>query len=280
MRATQTKGTPAEMPGNSQGGDVIEHPSKETAPKPIYAPTPMRAFTDERLSERHLRTLGVIAAHDRLGANGIGCWASHARLAEMIGCDYSRLSQNIRELAEWGYLLRDRHPRKRRMKVYRVLYTEEDAAVMKGVRNADSLPDGKVPSECGADDSLPDGKENAPIVCHENSESPGIRGSQPRNIFPEGVNTSRRNDEIYTPEGARASHAPRSRPDEELVGERLRVLENGMAEGAFIKDRERVLNWLLEVEEGYAGTELDRLSYWAQRLAIDLETYEQGASHA
>ncbi|WP_416896321.1 MAG: hypothetical protein ACMVY4_12325 [Minwuia sp.] len=249
-------------------GEVIEHPKKDAAPKPVYAPIPMRACVDSRLSARHYRTLAVIAAHDRLGANGAGCWASHKRLAEMIGCNYSRLSENIRQLAEWGYLLKDKHPVNPRMRVYRVVYTADDAAVMKG----NGLPDGKAPR---ADDSLPKGDDDAGIVCQKISETPGFRGTQRVNIFRETGNTSRRNDGIDTPEGARASRTPRNRHDEEFVGERLRVLEKGMAEGAFVKDSEKVLDWLLEVEEGYAGTDLDRLSYWAQRLYTDLETYEQ-----
>jgi DNA-binding MarR family transcriptional regulator len=129
--------------------------------RPTYAPLPARAMVDRRLAERHLRTLAVVAAHDRLGKNGVDCWASHKRLATMIGCEYSRLSANLRDLGEWGYIEQSAHPLNKRLRVYRVLYTPEAHAVMKGVAASDSLPNGKV----SARDSLPTGQKRPPIVC-------------------------------------------------------------------------------------------------------------------
>jgi DNA-binding MarR family transcriptional regulator len=143
---------------NTGGGRM----SKASDDKPIFAPLPARAMVDMRLTERHLRTLAVVAAHDRFSKNGVGCWASHERLAAMIGCDYSRLSTNLRELGEWGYIEKSPHPLNKRLRVYRVIYSASDGEVMKSVAAkvpADKVPNTTLPSGnvCRAD-SLPDGK--------------------------------------------------------------------------------------------------------------------------
>lgn len=95
----------------------------------IFAPIPARALVDPRLKGRHLhlQILGLIAAHDRFGANGVGCYAGHNRLAALAGCDYTRLSATVRDLGEWGYLEASPHPLNKRLRVYRVIYDEEDS---------------------------------------------------------------------------------------------------------------------------------------------------------
>ena len=130
--------------------------------KESFTPIPTRAMTDRRLAERHWRTLAVVAAHDRLGKNGVGCWASHRRLATLVGCDYARLSSNLTDLASWGYIERSVHPLNKRLRVYKVLYTPEDAAVMKGIGSGNSSPDGKQSSS----DSLRNGK----VSSHQKGE--------------------------------------------------------------------------------------------------------------
>ena len=52
-----------------------------------FAPLPLRALRDQRLGGLHLRTLGIIAAFDRLGKNGSGCWASQNTIAKIAGVE-------------------------------------------------------------------------------------------------------------------------------------------------------------------------------------------------
>lgn len=171
--------------------------------KPTYAPVPARAMKDGQLTEHHLRTLMVIAAHDRLGKNGIGCWASHERLASMVGCAYNRLSMNIRHLAELGYIERVQHPLNKRLRVYRVIYTEDDAATMKVIKKSvqESSPDSEeYPSRDGevlTDDSSPSGEGDG----HDSSPTHGELPNENKvdslvNIFSEtgnrlGINLKR-----------------------------------------------------------------------------------------
>lgn len=135
--------------------------------KPGFAPLPARAIGDPRLSALHLRALGAIAMHDRLGRNRQGCWAGNKRLAEMIGCDYTRLSAALTNLATWGYIEREPHPLNKRMRVFRVLYTDDDWRMMKGAEADKGLPDGKELDRQNAADSLPNGKDEAAIVCRD-----------------------------------------------------------------------------------------------------------------
>lgn len=185
------------------------------AERPVYAPLPARAMVDMRLSERHLRTLAVVAAHDRLGKNGIGCWASHKRLAEMVGCHYTRISHNLKELGEMGYIERVEHPLNKRLRVYRVLYTDVDAKAMKAtaklIANDGSCPDGQVSDDpIVAQSGKPDpdivarlDNSGADIVAHHNQEATGSVQEPPVNIFPEGGNISRETLEIDSAEAAR-----------------------------------------------------------------------------
>lgn len=211
--------------------------------KPNYAPVPLRAIRDTRLSERHLRTLMVIAAHDRLGRNGIGCFASHARLKQLIGCDYSRLSTNLTELGEYGYVERVQHPLNKRLRVYRVLYTTADKETLKGDRsgapNTDSLP-----------------TRNAEPA--ENCGKPDV------NIFRETGNISRRNEQIDTPEGASLCSDVRS-ADEEL-GMYLRKVERALKSGI------RLENWSEVISNAIIGRKFDDpLLHWGKRLANEID---------
>jgi DNA-binding MarR family transcriptional regulator len=121
--------------------------SKRTA---VFAPLPLRAVSDARLSALELRVLAQIAYHDRLSGprgQGRGCVASNVTLAEAVGCDYTRLSSAITSLVELGYIIRQQGQTDRRQRIYRVVHD-----------GADSLPNGKV---SGSASSLPDGKGSA-----------------------------------------------------------------------------------------------------------------------
>jgi DNA-binding MarR family transcriptional regulator len=97
--------------------------------KPIFAAIPARAMGDERLSALDLRVLMAIAIHDRLTANGTGCFAGNGRLASLVGCHLKSLSRSLRSLAEAGYITGRDNPLNRR--------TREDNA-----------PDGAVRLNC------------------------------------------------------------------------------------------------------------------------------------
>lgn len=98
--------------------------------KPVYAPIPARAIGDEKLSALDFRVLAALAAHDRLGANGIGCYASHPRLAALVRCHEKSLSRSLATLAGADdrprYIEAGRHPLNARLRVYKVIYTAFD----------------------------------------------------------------------------------------------------------------------------------------------------------
>lgn len=106
--------------------------------KPIFAAVPLRALADQSLSGLDLRTLMAVAAHDRLGANGRGCYAGQARLALMVRSDKTRMSKSLTRLVALGYVSLDRQSDKRRL-ILRVLYTEGDAAAMTPAAARDSF---------------------------------------------------------------------------------------------------------------------------------------------
>lgn len=84
-----------------------------------FAPLPMRALSDPRLTATHFRGLGAIAYRDRLGG---GCFASSDELAELAGVNMTNLVTAISELVAWGYVSKQPSPKDKRKRVYRVLY--------------------------------------------------------------------------------------------------------------------------------------------------------------
>ena len=78
--------------------------SRPNSKQQRFAPVPLRALCDPRLGRLHLCTLGIVAAFDRLGKNGSGCWASQNTIAEKAGVDKTRLSHSLRDLREYGYI--------------------------------------------------------------------------------------------------------------------------------------------------------------------------------
>ena len=97
-----------------------------TTNKQRFAAIPLRALLDQRLTGHHLRLLGTVAAHDRLGKNGNGCWASQDRLAALLGCSKSTLSKRLSALRDYGYITSEHNPQKRWFRVHRVIYNADD----------------------------------------------------------------------------------------------------------------------------------------------------------
>jgi hypothetical protein len=100
--------------------------------RPTYAPIPARAFGDDRLSGTDLRLLAAIAAHDRFGKNGAGCFASQRRLASLVNAHEKAVARSAGRLFEFGYLTVEKNPMNGRLVVYRVIYNEEDSHAMRG----------------------------------------------------------------------------------------------------------------------------------------------------
>jgi len=171
------------------------------APKLHFAPVPARAFGDEKLTKLHLRVLGVIAMHDRMSGNrnkGQGCLAGNVRLAAMCGCNLTNLSTALTELSE--YIEREPHPLNKKLRVYRVLYNDEDEAFIKRARAENALPVGK--SSASPDDlptgkrsssnALPHGKrsaedalpESGTIVCPTEKKEMQDQGDEPLQYIP------------------------------------------------------------------------------------------------
>jgi hypothetical protein len=94
--------------------------------KPRFAPIPARAILDPRLKGRHWKVLSLIAVHDQLNKNGLGCTASHRRLADLARMDQADLSNLLAELRTYGYLNSNIDQKDRRRRVTRVIYNEED----------------------------------------------------------------------------------------------------------------------------------------------------------
>ncbi len=133
--------------------------------KITFAAIPARAVGDPRLKGLHLKVLGAVALHDRLSGarkNGQGCWAGNKRLAELIGCNYSRLSVALTDLATWGYIDRRANPMNKTRRILFIVYDERDDAFVKANRDDNPLPTGK---QSAADNSLPTGEEDAETVC-------------------------------------------------------------------------------------------------------------------
>ena len=72
--------------------------------KPIYSPVPARAMGDLTLSAADLRVLMAVASHDRFGSNGVGCYASHARLASILSLHEKTVARSLGRLRERGYI--------------------------------------------------------------------------------------------------------------------------------------------------------------------------------
>ena len=116
--------------------------------KPQFAPIPLRAMSDSRLTAECWRVLAVVAAHDRLGKNGTGCYASHERLARMARCHTKALSRTLKKLAKCGYLEVAVNQNDRRRSVYFLVYNEGDHELMERENGSDSATEkaAKIPS--------------------------------------------------------------------------------------------------------------------------------------
>jgi hypothetical protein len=104
---------------------------------PCYGAIPFRALRDRELAGVPLALLGIIAAHDRFGRNGQGCWASHKRLAELVGCRREAVTLALGILLERGYVSMAVDEQDARRRVYSVVYDNEaDSEAFQGRRGS------------------------------------------------------------------------------------------------------------------------------------------------
>ncbi|MER9968134.1 helix-turn-helix domain-containing protein [Mesorhizobium sp. M0060] len=200
-----------------------------TARKPIYSPTPARVIGDKTLTGEDLRVLMALAAHDRLGANGIGCYASHPRLAALVGCHIKSLSRSLSTLATKGYITAAPHPLNGRLRVYRVVYTEFDATYLKaGIGSKPVTYSESIGSKPVA--------ENGPIGNKDFEKSVDYQEDTGVNILGETYNRSRETVLIHPIETASPTQEPWKRGKERAsstsVGAMLAMVERGFKAGA------------------------------------------------
>lgn len=160
--------------------------------KLCFGAIPFRAFGDERLHAAHFRLLGVIATHDRFNANGQGCRAGNARLAELTGSNYSALSRTLKQLADWGYIEGYVNPLNKRLRVYVVLYTVEDFATFKSEDNASlgQISPNEVVTEDGEIVCTGANNADSTVCTHANDPPPIVctEANQPANNHLNSLN--------------------------------------------------------------------------------------------
>lgn len=109
--------------------------------KELFAPLPIRAVCDARLSARHLRVLAAVCYHDRFGRNGQGCWAGRKRLAAETGITSTHVSDMLSDLRRFGYVTSERHPMNQRTTVHRVIYDDSDRSPIRDPLQTAETPD-------------------------------------------------------------------------------------------------------------------------------------------
>lgn len=205
--------------------------------RPTYAPIPARALADTRLSGTDLRLLAAIAAHDRFGRNGTGCFASQRRLAALIGAHEKAVARSAGRLVEFGYVTSERSPTNGRLVIYRVIYTDDDGAAMRGDGRSFTKPAGLklapepgIGSKSATDSPPPEPVENCaedaeigsksatdcrPIGNSQKNKTEPIQCVARPNIFPEREN---RLGEARLGNGENAERPPGNAPPAREAG--------------------------------------------------------------
>ncbi|TIP74851.1 MAG: helix-turn-helix domain-containing protein [Mesorhizobium sp.] len=217
-------------------------------PKPIYAPIPARAMGDKTLTGEDLRVLMALAAHDRLGANGIGCYASHPRLAALVGCHIKSLSRSLSTLAGKQYITAGPHPLNGRLRVYRVIYSEFDGLYLKAGIGSNAVTN---PASIGSNPVA----ENGPIGNKDFEKAVDYQEDTGVNILGETYNRSRETVLIHPVETASSTEAPwkqgMERVNSTSVGALLAMVERSFKAGAQITNLRKWHEWL----DGLVGAE-------------------------
>ncbi|MFK0688172.1 helix-turn-helix domain-containing protein [Mesorhizobium sp. IMUNJ 23033] len=243
-------------------------------PKPIYAPTPARAIGDKNLTSEELRILMALAVHDRLNGNGMGCYASHARLAALVGCHEKSLSRSLSALAGRGYISASRHPLNARLRVYRVIYTEFDAAYLKSIGSKPATNAGPFQQVGGvgignklvAEMALIGNKPNPETKQNQYDDSVNILGETI--IYPAEAGNISRESAPFGAQGAQEGAPGKS------VGAILAMIERAMKEPGRTSFPDWWQAWLEDIVAGsleYGSPDYGRAFRLAEELGARLD---------
>lgn len=246
--------------------------SKRPEVKPIFSAIPARAMRDERLSALDLRVLMAVAAHDRFGANGIGCYASHTRLAELVGCHIKSLSRSLSTLATCGYLEGSLHPLNKKTRVYRVVYTEDDALLMKSITgrkgNSPATNSGQLGNSPATENPRIGNQsaQNAATIGNHSDEKPiSDQEDGEGNIFCEAVNKSSKADQIHS--GEPAPHRKWQLSDPEILARFNRIIKDNNPDTYVLQEMVPV------IEEIREQAEASSQEYgWSERLLVEIHS--------
>ncbi|RWG47686.1 MAG: helix-turn-helix domain-containing protein [Mesorhizobium sp.] len=237
---------------------------------PVFSPDPARLIADQNLTALDIRVLMAIAVHDRFSKNGIGCTASHTRLASLVGCHLKSLSRSIRTLAERGYIGGRANPLNPKSRCYYVVYNDMDEAILKSVKgNQPVTYTGNEPvtnqAPTGNQFATPQVTNSFHIGNQLQKNAQSIQGDAGYNIFSETVRDLVETREIDPAEAASPAVPPSDKGNERAnsvsIGAMLAMIERGKKAGQ-IKNLKQWFDWL-DGLVGDRGT-LDQLdaNYW------------------
>jgi hypothetical protein len=184
----------------------------------------------------------ALAAHDRLGANGIGCYASHPRLAALVGCHIKSLSRSLSTLVGKQYITAGPHPLNGRLRVYRVIYSEFDGLYLKaGIGSSPVTNSASIGNNPVAENGAIGYKVFEKTI--EYQEDAGV------NILGETYNTSRETVLIHPVETASSTQEPwkkrgKERVNATSVGALLAMVERSFKAGAKTTNLQQWHQWL------------------------------------
>jgi len=170
---------------------------------------PARMMGDVNLSALDIRVLMAIAAHDQLGGNGTGCFASHSTLAALVDCHLKSLSRSLSALAQAGYVEARPNPLNKKTRIYSVIYSDEDAGYMQSAKAKKGNKAATYDADLGnkaATEGVETGNRSVPkhaeIGNHVSEISLSDQYDVEGNIFCEADKTSSKADKIHSGEPA------------------------------------------------------------------------------
>lgn len=154
--------------------------SKYAKPTKLFSPMPPRAIADKVLSGLELRTLMLVAWHDRFGANGSGCYVGQRKMSEQLQAHEKSVARSIKALSDRGYLS---ITKKGRRVFYSVIYDEDakgnEAVTSKGSEGSNPEDNGSVIGNKGFEIA----EKNHQVVETNIFCEAGNRDGRPENTF-------------------------------------------------------------------------------------------------
>ena len=101
---------------------------------------PIQAGRDERLHVLHHRALVHVSSRDQRSlerGTGEGCSESLAAMAQALRCNASNLCVALGQLSQWGYLIKTVSPLDRRLRIFRVVYSDEELPISNHLRTVE-----------------------------------------------------------------------------------------------------------------------------------------------